>query len=544
MLFGDWSFSIQESNLPTYKECGHGQVTSTVNFKLTDDHKVIDQHGNQGTWTTIYDEGFEIRINGLKYFAFFKYTSDPNMHGLFKYRSYCHRTMPGSFHTDDRSKWGCFIAQKSVAPDQLSSVSADGKHNWHLCSEPQTDCSPIDGSRTNLAQVDIEEASVLGQVLSHSSRVLPHDDSQYETEATLVKAINDLGLSWTAAEYPEFEGKRFHEMRSLLGSAKLQPAAIANIQEDLAVSAAGLPHSFDWRDVNGVNYLNEASNQGACGSCFAVSSADMIQTRLAIKTKNQLRKRLSVQDILECDVYAQACDGGFPYLVAKFASDFGIGSESDKPYAPHNLKKCDPAAYVNDKSRTRVSGYRYIGGYYGGNKEHITSAMMQEIMTNGPIVVGIEAPSTLFMYRSGVFDDRNLSNYHSRNSFDPANHAVLCVGWGETPTGLKYWILKNSWGPHWGENGYFKVPRGQMYMNVESMPVAADVVVPSTPAATTLLSEQESHSSSDIAAAAKATGDDLNDDADIDVEDLDAETDVEDLDADIDEADNSASVAV
>jgi C1A family cysteine protease len=60
-----------------------------------------------------------------------------------------------------------------------------------------------------------------------------------------------------------------------------------------------------------------------------------------------------------------------------------------------------------------------------------------------------------------VFDHRGLKNYkETSNKFEPDNHSVLCSGWGETETGQKYWLIKNSWGIKWGINGFLQLKRG------------------------------------------------------------------------------------
>jgi cathepsin C len=290
--------------------------------------------------------------------------------------------------------------------------------------------------------------------------------------------------------YPQFQGKSVGYMRNLAGSSSVRKSASDSDVEDVEASQKdilnqllkNLPKSWDWRNVDGVNYMFEVANQGSCGSCFAVSSVDMIQTRIAIATKNKVRQRLSVQDLLECgSEYTQACEGGFPYLASKFSQDFGLGLNSENEYNPDAIKSCNSSNLVHQSGRARVSDYHYVSGYFGRSyRPETVRDMMLEIQNNGPIVVGIECPSLLFAFQSGVFDHRGLNNYkESSTRFEPANHAVLVSGWGETESGQKYWLMKNSWGADWGEHGYFKIPRGEMFINVENMPVAAKVIVPS-----------------------------------------------------------------
>jgi len=488
-VLGEWEFHLSVSNLAnTLPDCSNFEVDSTMKLTFQNPNVVVDGAGQKGTFTLIYDEGFEVRLHGRKYFAFFKYTVDKKVHGMFRHRSYCHKTQTGSFHDNARSNWGCMRAQKASNPDQLTSVSARGKENWHLCGngKGQVDCSAVSSSST---VSEIQEASLMAAVLSSDLPV--RDESElFSHDPSLIAEINNLELSWTAAVHPDFQGKTVGEMRALAGSSSIRGFSSelgvedvdAGQQEKLDDLLKNLPKSWDWRDVDGENYMFEVTNQGSCGSCFAVSTVDMIQTRIAIATKNKVRERLAVQDVLECGgAYTQACHGGFPYLASKFAQDFGIGLASENEYNPSRIKKCNSSKLAHQSGRARVSDYRYISGWYGRTyRPETVRDMMLEIQNNGPIVVGIEAPPLLFAFQSGVFDHRGLKNYKmSSTLFEPANHAVLCAGWGETESGQKYWLIKNSWGPNWGEQGYFKVPRGEMFINVENMSVAAKVIAPS-----------------------------------------------------------------
>ena len=77
-----------------------------------------------------------------------------------------------------------------------------------------------------------------------------------------------------------------------------------------------LPSSWDWRNVNGVNYVSDVRNQGGCGSCYAFSSMGMLEARIRILTNNTLTPVFSTQDVVSCSKLSQGCEGGFPFLVA------------------------------------------------------------------------------------------------------------------------------------------------------------------------------------------------------------------------------------
>lgn len=285
---------------------------------------------------------------------------------------------------------------------------------------------------------------------------------------------------------------------------------------------------LDWRDVDGKNYDIEVKNQGSCGSCYAVAAATMLSSRFKI---NNVDVDLSAQDALSCADTNQGCEGGYPILVAKYSKDFGLLAEQDAPYRAKS-DACDKVdssfiqaasasstvvrthgnrraqsllstlstasqAQTQDarrlltntptSTRYHAKGARYVGGYYGGCGE---VSMMEELQ-DGPIVVAFDAPNSLFHYKHGIYTGSDPPSESSgddnkiKNPWEKTNHAVICVGYGvdnekidsETNAGMKYWIIKNTWGKDWGEDGYFRIRRGSDECGIESMAVAADPVI-------------------------------------------------------------------
>ncbi|KAJ9586859.1 hypothetical protein L9F63_019541, partial [Diploptera punctata] len=380
---------------------------------------VTDQYGNKGHWTMIYNEGFEITVNGRTYFAYFYYTEM-----LGEVTSDCGKTFSYWSHDVTLRHWACFYGRKQNA------------------KSPKVHHDPF---------YNISEAN---QVLTR------------ETLTEFVDRINAAQTSWTARVYEEHIGMTHHQMLQLSGGKKSwlrRRVRPAKTSLTLKQSTAALPKSFDWRNVSGVNYVSPVRNQGKCGSCYAFSSMGMLEARLRIQTNNTMKIVLSPEDIISCSILSQGCDGGFPYLVAgKYAHEFGVVSERCNPY------NVTPGECIRrDCLKHYTATYGYVGGYYGACNEE---RMMLELVQRGPISISFEVYNDFFNYASGIYQHTEITSF---NPFQEVNHAVLLVGYGENETtGQKFWIVKNSWGEGWGENGYFRIVRGIDNCAIESTAVA------------------------------------------------------------------------
>lgn len=200
-----------------------------------------------------------------------------------------------------------------------------------------------------------------------------------------------------------------------------------------------LPEAFDWR-ANGA--VTAVKNQEQCGGSWAFSAIAAVEGINKIKTGALIT--LSEQQLLDCDNPSTfGCEGGlmdnaFQYIV----DNGGINTEVDYLYE-------DAVSQCRQKKDADV--IVTIDGYESVPSNDEKSLM--KAVANQPISVAIDASSTAFqLYGGGVFDDPDCSTSNP-------DLAVAVVGYG-TEDGLDYWILKNSWGTGWGENGFFRMTRG------------------------------------------------------------------------------------
>ncbi|XP_059439672.1 ervatamin-B-like [Corylus avellana] len=198
-----------------------------------------------------------------------------------------------------------------------------------------------------------------------------------------------------------------------------------------------IPTTVDWRDQGAVTAVK---NQGQCGCCWAFSAVAAVEGITQIQTGNLIS--LSEQQLMDCStVYNKGCDGGlmnyaFDYII----KNNGITLETNYPYvATQGI--CD--AGKTSQSAAVITGFTDIPG--------INEKELLQHVARQPISIGIDGGDRAFsFYSSGVFNGECGT---------VINHAVTAVGFGTTPDGIDYWLLKNSWGENWGEGGYMRIQR-------------------------------------------------------------------------------------
>uniref|UniRef100_A0A8C4RTU8 Cathepsin L1-like n=1 Tax=Erpetoichthys calabaricus TaxID=27687 RepID=A0A8C4RTU8_ERPCA len=196
--------------------------------------------------------------------------------------------------------------------------------------------------------------------------------------------------------------------------------------------------SIDYRTLG---YVTPVEDQGYCGCCWAFSAAGAIEGQTFNKTGKLIP--LSKQNLLDCSEYLgnQGCTGGRPSLAFQYViNSGGIQAEATYPYTM--VGTCH---FNSSKVVATVADYKYLPI---GNEQALADALA----TIGPISVVIDASQISFQfYLSGIYDDPNCSVLN-------LNHAMLAVGYGFQGSN-NYWIIKNSWGTLWGENGYLMLAK-------------------------------------------------------------------------------------
>ncbi|XP_011040826.1 PREDICTED: xylem cysteine proteinase 1 [Populus euphratica] len=197
-----------------------------------------------------------------------------------------------------------------------------------------------------------------------------------------------------------------------------------------------LPKSIDWRKKGAVTPVK---NQGSCGSCWAFSTVAAVEGINQIVAGNLTS--LSEQQLIDCDTsFNNGCNGGLmDYAFEFIVNNGGLHKEEDYPYLMEE-GTCDEKR--EEMEVVTISGYHDVPR---NNEQSLLKALAHQ-----PLSVAIDASGRDFQfYSGGVF---------SGPCGTDLDHGVAAVGYGSS-SGIDYIIVKNSWGPKWGERGYLRMKR-------------------------------------------------------------------------------------
>jgi len=204
-----------------------------------------------------------------------------------------------------------------------------------------------------------------------------------------------------------------------------------------------LPRSVDWRKQGAVSPVKD---QGHCGSCWTFSTTGCLESHHFLKTGEMVL--LSEQQLVDCaELFDNhGCNGGLPshaFEYIRYAG--GLDSETGYPYSGVG-GKC--------QFSENLIAAQDLGSYNITFQDE--AELHVAVAKAGPVSIAFQVASDFKSYAGGVYD----STVCKSGAMD-VNHAVLAVGYDTDEEGGDYWIVKNSWGTKWGEEGYFKMARGK-----------------------------------------------------------------------------------
>ncbi|XP_072418095.1 procathepsin L-like isoform X2 [Chiloscyllium punctatum] len=261
---------------------------------------------------------------------------------------------------------------------------------------------------------------------------------QHNLEHSLGKRTSKLGMN----KFGDLTNEEFNKLMN--GHRRIEAVDMTEIEADETDENSASKESYFERRTAKVDWRREGlvtpvKNQGQCPSSWAFSATGGIEGQWAKKHGNLVS--LSEQNLIDCNFGGAGCDDrtalhGFDQVI-----QFG-GINSVETY-PYTGKHGDDCRFKPDKIAAKITGCKWVS--------RGEAALEQAVREIGPMSVVINASLKSFQhYKGGVYYDENCNGY--------VTDEVLVVGFG-IEDGMKYWLVKNSWGTDWGEDGYIKIAK-------------------------------------------------------------------------------------
>lgn len=218
------------------------------------------------------------------------------------------------------------------------------------------------------------------------------------------------------------------------------------IVSDFEEEKIKVPKQFDWRD-----HIKMASvkNQKSCGSCYAFAVVGAIESFISMETGYLVE--LSVQEIIDCaklySGYIKGCKGGSELAVLRYIMDHGLSYEKDYPFTEK-----EGLCRKNETHERYQANFTNLITVRGNDEE----SLVKQLLLYGPTLISIDHLHESFMrYSKGIYYEPDCSS-----DYEETSHTALLVGYG-SENGKDYWIVRNSFGKSWGEEGYFRIARNK-----------------------------------------------------------------------------------
>ena len=281
------------------------------------------------------------------------------------------------------------------------------------------------------------------------------------TLESVQKTIEERGAKWVAGE-TSLSKLSSEDVKRRFGAAP--PERTFKLK---------LPGQFDWRYVEGKNWMTPPKDQGNCSSCVAFGTISVLEALLKIHYYNNPNPDPEI-DLSEACLWACGRGGGrspkkalctdtwMPILQSGVGScqvlkNYGVPEESCYPYptttSPTLAMECTNCLCWNQTARvnhTKIKDFNNLGRDNSEDQIHI---IKKSLLINGPVIVIFEAGTDIKFYKGGIY--RPLTS-------EVGDHCVALVGYNDTN-----WICKGNSGTDWGVNGYIELPYGSLIGAVE-----------------------------------------------------------------------------
>ncbi|KAH7666328.1 Fruit bromelain protein [Dioscorea alata] len=267
----------------------------------------------------------------------------------------------------------------------------------------------------------------------------------YQTNVNFIERFNSHAFSFNLTDncFADLTNEEFLQTHRCLGTSldETKKAQQNQMKKNPNCPNISDKPSVDWRDHGAITPVKD---QQQCGSCWAFSAVASIEAANKIKN-NATLVSLSEQELVDCDISGSSsgCSGGFMTQAFDFVQqNNGLTGDANYPYTGVQ-GQCNKTKVLTNPL-VAIKGYMNVTSNSEDN--------LADAVTGQPVSVAIDAGGYLFqLYSQGVYDGPCGTTL---------NHGVTVVGFGTNTNDGDYWIVKNSWGAHWGEGGYIRMRRG------------------------------------------------------------------------------------
>lgn len=232
----------------------------------------------------------------------------------------------------------------------------------------------------------------------------------------------------------------------------------------LAAAPLPFPATYDLRNAGGQNFITAIKDQGQCGSCVAFGSVATIEGTFQVgANKPNSGLNLSEAQLFYCYGgaagrvcgYNQEPNSGWWPSAALEAARSGLCTAACFPYTDQD-QDCSKRCAQWQNGAYKITGWHALNS---------AGDMKTWISSRGPLVTAITVYEDFYSYSTGI--------YHYAAGAQEGGHCICTVGYDDND---EFWICKNSWGPGWGENGFFRIGYGQV--GVDATMYAVEGVLP------------------------------------------------------------------
>lgn len=286
-------------------------------------------------------------------------------------------------------------------------------------------------------------------------------NTKYKTEDETMQINSEKDLFNIFWNIPDVEDESFQNPtnneiitseKSNLKNLRFLDSSINNNESDNKNKKTNY-NTVNWILDGALNQFVE--QQGECGSCWAFSAAQALQAAYSLKTG--ISEKFSKQQLVDCEIKSDACNGGFPHYAMDYIKNTGLLKEEDYPYKTDMTEKYKKNCILNEfdfakkNSTVKIKDFEYCID----NDDCKNDQGLFDMLSRGPLSAVVDASEEFMLYENGVFD----------KPCSEMNHAILVAGYhkADKDGDSSYWIVKNSWGLLWGDHGYIKIKHAKDY---------------------------------------------------------------------------------